>query len=108
MSNRIKRRSALGRLSAPDAFLLRAEANRGTGLTPVKAANTSRGGVHLGFEAGTHDTYPLCGALDRRAKETTDEPANCTRCGSIARELGLGDLLEPNDWMTIYAPRSRR
>lgn len=81
-------------------------ARRGWALTPVKAAEGSSETVHLGFDEGSYDTRPLCLALEGRAVETTDTPANCRPCASIAREVGReDDLKDESGYTEIYLPR---
>ncbi len=75
-------------------------------LTPVKREGSSSLAVHLGWDGGSYDTYPLCGALKGHDTETTDEPANCGLCARVVRLIGLAYLLKDEDgWTGLYEPR---
>jgi len=75
-------------------------------LTPVRQEGSAGLAVHLGWDLGSYDTHPLCGALRGRATETTDEPANCGPCARVVRLIGFDDLLKDEDgWTGIYEPR---
>lgn len=77
-------------------------------LTPVMADGGTGGRIHPGFEEGTHDTVPVCGALRGRETITTDDSANCGGCATVVRAIGLGDHLRDEDgWTGLYQPRTR-
>lgn len=99
---RSQRLAAAVRASAP--FAHRADHS----LTPVRAEGGTASAVHLGWDCGSYDSVPMCGALAARATETTDDPANCADCAYVVRQLGLGDLLrDEGGWTGIYQPRTR-
>lgn len=77
-------------------------------LTGIKAISPFAQTVHLGFDSGTHDSYPLCGGLSNRRAETTDEVANCGPCAREVRKLGLEYLIkDESGWTGLYEPRRR-
>lgn len=79
-----------------------------TSITPVVAAGTYAGAVHLGIDEGSYDTRPVCGALASRETETTDLEANCGACAAVVRAIGYGHWLKDEDgWTGIYRPRQR-
>lgn len=87
---------------------LRESARRGDSLTGVRARSLPTRVVHLGFDYGSYDSYPLCGRLANRHPETTDETANCDSCARVVRELGLEYLIkDKGGWTGLYEPRRR-
>ncbi len=77
-----------------------------TSLTAVQATDTYTGTVHLGWDYGSYDSYPICGALKNRDCSTTDETANCPRCARVLREIGMEHLIKDVDgWTGIYRNR---
>lgn len=75
-------------------------------LTPVVAATEPAPlRVHAAVSAGSFDSYPLCGALANRDRETTDRLANCPDCKTVCRMAridlcglfdGIGEDYDPD------------
>lgn len=86
--------------------LMQGYARRGDSLTPVIAESEHTRAVHLAFDHGSYGLPPLCGALHGRSTMTTDTPANCSACATVARQLGRGDdLKDEQGWTGLYEPR---
>lgn len=77
-----------------------------TSLTAIKAVGTYSESVHLGWDYGSYESYPLCGVLKERDRETTDETANCPRCAKVLRTIGMEYLIRDSQgWTGIYRNR---
>lgn len=77
-------------------------------FTPVMSEGTYGGAVHIGVDEGSYSSSPVCGALEHRATETTDTPANCSTCATIIRAVGLEYLIKDEDGYTdLYRPKRR-
>lgn len=102
------REAARGQALLVREAALHEAARRGDALTGVRARSLPTRVVHLGFDHGSYDSYPLCGRLANRHPETTDETANCAPCLRVACELGLEYLIkDESGWTGLYEPRRR-
>lgn len=73
-------------------------------VTAVRAPTASRT-VHLAFDHGSYDSYPLCGRLANGPTETTDETANCGLCAREMRRLNLMHLIkDEGGWTGLWTP----
>jgi hypothetical protein len=78
-------------------------------LTAMRPASGPTSGVHLGFETGIDDMAPMCGALEHKEMETTDDPSHCADCLFVVRAMGLEDAVkDENGWTGLYLPRNYR
>lgn len=71
--------------------------DRTESMTQVKALDSTRTRVHVGYDAGSYDSYPICGALKNRNTETVDDYANCPDC----RRLLLAENFDISNWFDV-------